>query len=75
MITENKDQPAHPVTDFGGDDVAEYLGMSKREVMAMAAMQAWIAHHGTAGGYGYNDIEMAESAVLSADALLKELSK
>ena len=50
-------------------------GLTKREHFAGLAMAAWIEHHGTCGSYGYSDIKMAESAVMSADALLKELAK
>ena len=68
----NGEHAAHPiVADF---DVIQN-GITKREHFAGLAMAAWINHHGTQGGYGYNETEMAESAVHSADALLKELGR
>ncbi len=62
-----------PFTDDQGFS-SMATGLTKREHFAGLAMQAWINHHGAKGGYSYNDVEMAESAIHSADALLKELA-
>ena len=84
---KNADFPAMPLSgdayqDFAGYDGTkntgynpECQGLTKREMFAMHAMASWVNHHGSAGGYGFNEKEAARSAVECADALLKELSK
>ena len=75
----NANNPANPsdVTyEKDGVTVREIAtGSTKREHFAGLAMSAWIQHHGSKSNYGYSDTEMSESAVHSADALLKELEK
>lgn len=51
------------------------MGLTKREILAMSAMNAWIVHHGVKDDYGYSDQEMAESSLRAADALLEALEK
>ena len=65
--------PAYPINE--GVVSRDGEGLTKREYFAAMAMQAWIQHHGTKGGYGYSDKECAKAAVSSADALLKELEE
>ena len=74
---KNADMPATPMID---DKISThcteiFYGLTKREAFAMAAMAAWIQHHGAKNDYGYSDKFTAESAVSAADALLKELDK
>jgi hypothetical protein len=81
---KNADLPAMPnpvevLYDTINNDSAGYgkasIGLTKREMFAMHAMASWVNHHGSAGGYGFNEKEAARSAVECADALLEELSK
>lgn len=70
---KNADMPAMPIPLNEGKSFVECGkadGLTKREVMAMAAMQGLCTH----GGYHtYSD--MAHDAVVCADALLAELAK
>ena len=84
-MMKNADLPAMPLSlamnndegyttqDFYDD--SKFNGLTKREMFAMHAMASWVNHHGSAGGYGFNEKEAARSAVECADALLEELSK
>jgi len=54
--------------------ITDSRGLTKREMFAMHAMQAWIQHHGSRGDYGFSEKEAAQSALRCADALLEELS-
>lgn len=72
---KNADLPAMPIID---DEISTYekeihFGLTKREMFAMHAMQAWIQHHGSRGDYGFSEKEAAQSALRCADALLEEL--
>ena len=77
---KNADMPAMPL-DFEHHNTrgkfinANYIGLTKRDMFAMHAMQAWINHHGSANNYSFSDIEVARSAVACADALLAELER
>jgi hypothetical protein len=50
-------------------------GLTKREMMAMQMMAAWITHHGSANNYGFLPEAAAQDAVECADALLAELER
>ncbi|AGH16097.1 hypothetical protein VPKG_00060 [Vibrio phage pYD21-A] len=77
---KNAKLPAMPITN---DKLATALeigasgasGLTKREMFAMHAMAAWIAHHGSANNYGFSAKDAAMSSVECADALLSELEK
>jgi hypothetical protein len=68
----NGNDPAYPVEKFMG---AQYsterrYGLTKREVFAMAAMQAYITRIN-----GADLSAVARDSVLAADCLLRELTK
>ena len=76
MTTKNGDMPAIPfeavMARSNGITTAwtNYTGLTKREMMAMAAMQGLL----TDSSGGYSDYKyMAQDAVTAADALLAEL--
>ena len=78
MAIKNGDMPAMPITDklgmpFNGVPVEpSTIGLTKREMMAMAAMQGLL----TDSSGGYSDYKyMAQDAVTAADALLTELER
>ncbi|AUR88512.1 hypothetical protein NVP1115B_37 [Vibrio phage 1.115.B._10N.222.49.B11] len=69
---KNKDMPAMPIelSGFGQFKPEAHIGLTKREMIAMHALQG-LASYG-----GYCSMEYAaEDAVKYADALLKELEK
>lgn len=77
---KNADMPAMPsdvkavyeaMTDSDDSWGKAALGLTKREMMAMAAMQGLCAH---SGDY-YTFADMASDAVNYADALLAELGR
>ena len=71
MTIKNGDLPAMPITIEQAHD-ADMQGISKREMMAMAAMQALL----TSSSSGYSDYKyMAQDAVTAADTLLAELER
>lgn len=49
--------------------------LTKREMMAMNFMTAWINHHAVKNDYGFCNETAAQHAVESADELLKALDK
>lgn len=65
---KNADMPAGAIPSTSGNEL--YLGLTKREMFAMAAMQGILTR---AGSPDRNMI--AKTAVEYADALLKELDK
>ena len=77
MTIKNGDMPAMPVYQY--DQVGDVAsseplsnGLTKREMMAMTAMQALL----TNSSGGYSDYKyMAQDAVTAADALLAELER
>ena len=78
MTTKNGDMPAIPfeavMARSNGITTAwtNYTGLTKREMMAMAAMQGLL----TDSSGGYSDYKyMAQDAVTAADALLTELER
>lgn len=73
-MMNNGNEQAYPILE-SDDAINFHSGLTKREHFAGLAMAAWIQHHGSKDDYGYSDKSMAESAVVSADALLKELAK
>jgi hypothetical protein len=66
----NANEPAFPVTDFSGPH-----GMSKRDLIAMHALQGWIASNSAMMDQPEHHRVAARFAVNSADSLLAELSK
>ena len=75
---KNGDTPAMPFEEvrsrFQGspDKWANHVGLTKREMMAMAAMQGLVAN----SSGGYSDYKyMAQDAVTAADTLLAELER
>jgi hypothetical protein len=84
---KNANTPAMPLSGDAYNDFAafdgtnkssynpECQGLTKREMFAMHAMNAWIQHHGSDGGYGFSEKECAKLSVECADALLAELEK
>lgn len=82
---KNANEPAMPAGEkwretIGGNTrvmskSSLHAGLTKREMFAMHAMQAWITHHGSANNYGFSATDAAASAVQCADALLAELEK
>ena len=76
MTIKNADMPAMPVDRCDADAIEAgiqvFSGLTKREMMAMAAMQALL----TSSSGGYSDYKyMAQDAVTAADALLAELER
>lgn len=73
MSIDNGDLPAMPIelTGFGQFAPEANVGLTKREMFAMAAMQGYCAD----GGLDYCYKTIAESAVGVADALLAELER
>lgn len=71
---KNANTPAMPVKTVDTYGTTTSKGLTKREMFAMHAMQAWIQHHGSRGDYGFSEKEAAQSALRCADALLEELS-
>jgi len=53
---------------------AASVGLTKRELFAMAAMQGMCAHESKESGF-YTEATLAQIAVARADALLAELAK
>lgn len=82
---ENKNQPAFPIqieydkrVDGGGTKKAikDWLGMSKRELIAAMAMQGLCSTaYNPGGGNQLNSLNLAHKAVEIADALLVALEK
>lgn len=80
---KNADMPAIPTQtyDHGAAmqglsvTVTDQPGLTKREMFAMHAMQAWITHNGSANNYRFNTKVAALSAIECADALLEELER
>ena len=71
---KNADLPAMPCQPLGQDGMPSWemtYGLTKREMFAMATMQALLSN--SAGKYTYN--EMAEHAVNCADRLLERLEQ
>lgn len=83
----NANTPAMPLSGDAYNDFAAFdgtnkpsnnpqcQGLTKREMFAMHAMSAWIQHHGSSGGYGFDEKECARRSIECADALLEELEK
>ena len=77
MGIKNGDMPAMPFEEvrsrFQGlpDKWANHCGLTKREMMAMAAMQGLCAHSGDYHTFA----DMASDAVNYADTLLSELER
>ena len=82
---KNADMPAMPVIDEEQSfpvDMERYgskeatlrfaFGMTKREMMAMAAMQGLLARH---GDDDYSSDQIARYSICHADALLAELER
>ncbi|AUR96630.1 hypothetical protein NVP1228O_36 [Vibrio phage 1.228.O._10N.261.49.C1] len=69
---KNKDMPAMPIelSGFGQFKPEAHIGLTKREMIAMHALQGLVSY----GGYSSMKYA-AEDAVKYADALLKELEK
>ncbi len=80
-MIKNADTPAAPITiTHGHGNYAEaehYLGLTKREAFAMAAMKGLLSsasdNHGTWTHSGADTV--ATESIYMADALLKELDK
>lgn len=73
MSIANGNTPAMPIelNGFGLYEPAAYMGMTKREMFAMAAMQACRSRHSN-----YPSWEaLSKDAVEIADALLAELER
>ena len=75
MTIKNGDMPAMPVDRCDSDaievGIQVFSGLTKREMMAMAAMQGLCAHSGDYHTFA----DMASDAVNYADALLAELER
>lgn len=73
---KNADTPAMPIeiNGFGQYSPEAHAGLTKREMIAMHMMSAWIQHHGSANNYGLSPKIAALSAVECADALLEALN-
>ena len=78
MTNKNGDMPAMPfeavMARSNGNTTGwtNYTGLTKREMMAMAAMQGLL----TNSSGGYSDYKyMAQDAVTAADTLLAELER
>ena len=72
MTFKNGDKAATPFQPCGPDGLPTHeaeFGLTKREMMAMAAMQGLCAHSGDYHTFA----DMASDAVNYADALLAEL--
>ena len=71
MTIKNGDTPAMPIeiNGFGQFAPEAFIGLTKREMFAMAAMQGLLAHQNRAIS------DAAELSVLCADALLKQLEQ
>ena len=76
-VKMNSHSPAAPIelNGFGQYAPECFMGLTKREMIAMHSMASWINHHGSAGNYSFNAKDAAVSAVECADALLGELNK
>lgn len=66
---KNGNKPASP------SSLQTFMGMSKRELIAMHAMQAHLIAHKSDNKLLPNAKEVASEAVIYADALLKELER
>ena len=77
LIKMNSHSPAAPIelNGFGQYAPECFMGLTKREMIAMHSMASWINHHGSSGSYGFNVKDAAKSSVECADALLEELGK
>ena len=73
LMVKNADMPAHPIelSGFGLYAPEAHYGLTKREMLAMAAMQGLCAHSGDYHTFS----DMASDAVNYADALLAELER
>ena len=76
MTTKNGDMPAMPVDRCDADAIEAgiqvFPGLTKREIIAMAAMHGLLANSSARyADYKY----MAQNAVTAADALLAELER
>lgn len=72
----NADKPAHPTYRTFDDSNVGESGLTKREVMAMSAMQGLLAgrYGGINNNIGLPDLTLiSEQSVSYADALLKAL--
>ncbi|MGU5678150.1 hypothetical protein [Aeromonas allosaccharophila] len=79
---KNADMPAMPLVNENGspvhwssagmENVGVMAGLTKREMMAMAAMQGLLSKH---GDDDYDSSSIARYAAGHADALLAELEK
>lgn len=75
----NADVPAMPIANHDltvaiGNGDNKFGGLTKREMMAMHFMAAWIQHHGSLNNnYRFNQKDAAICAIECADALLREL--
>jgi hypothetical protein len=74
-LIKNGDLPAMPIelNGFGLYAPESYLGLTKREMFAMAAMQGILSNGVDYTMYGDQDI--CKDAVIHADNLLAELEK
>ena len=70
MDNGNGSTPANPA-----QHTVDYLGLTKREMFAMAAMQGLLSANATYGGRTDDNVSLSRNAVQIADALLKELSR
>lgn len=72
---KNADMPAMPMVALNSKDEpieVSTFGMTKREMMAMAAMQGLLSRH---GDDDYSSEQIARYSVCHADALLSELER
>ena len=76
MTIKNGDMPAMPVDRCDADAIEAgiqvFSGLTKREMMAMAAMRGLLSKH---GDDDYDRCNIAKYAVEHADALLAELER
>ena len=76
MTIKNGDMPAKPIeiNGFGQFAPEAFIGLTKREMFAMAAMQGILSSE-TDARHHNNEEALAESAVKCADALLSQLER
>lgn len=63
------------VAETGDQELDAIIRKAQRAKFAGLAVQAWINHHGTAGGYSFTAKDAAKSAIECADALVSALEK
>ena len=75
MSIANGNTPAMPIelAGFGRFEPEAHVGLTKREMFAMAAMQGLLAS--LTPDDSFSPSELARAAVLNADALLAELEQ